>query len=86
MPAPGLYPLLKPGTLHDNTDDIAIIYAARLRAEAMGEVAWCRHVLGSDDHDAVLRATMARALRMAAAQVEAGNGRSAVALGNELEA
>ena len=72
MPAPGLFPLLRPDTLHDNTDDIALIWAARLRAEAQGEIAWARHVLGSDAHDGVLRSTMARALRMAALQVECG--------------
>jgi hypothetical protein len=70
MPGAGLYPLLKPGTLHDNTDDIARLWAYRMRAEAAGEVAWAAHVLGSEEHDAVLRATMARALRMAAVELE----------------
>lgn len=80
--------MLRPSSFEDHADDVALIYAAKWQADACGEAKWLETVIAShgEPPEGAIRVVLARALRMAAAQVEAGDGRSHLALGNELEA
>lgn len=65
------FPFLKPCAFEEHSEDIALIYAAKFRAEAAGEAAWMLHCIGSEDMTGAVRAVLARALRLAATELEA---------------
>ena len=67
------FPFLKPAAFFDHADDVALIYRDKLAADAEGEAAWMLHCIGDDSLAPAVRATLARALRMAAMQLEAGD-------------
>lgn len=66
--------MLKPAAFEDHADDVAMIYAAKFRAEALGESQWMHGVIGEDAPSGAIYATLARALRMAALELEKCDG------------
>jgi hypothetical protein len=58
--------MLKAGTFHEHVEDVALIYAAKFRAEAEGEASWILSVMQSDEVMGEVRSALSHALRMAA--------------------
>ena len=64
--------MLKPGAFHDHVEDVALIYAAKFRAEAEGEGQWMASVMafhGTPPED-MISVALVRALRLAAMEIE----------------
>jgi hypothetical protein len=65
--------MLKPAAFEEHAEDVALIYAAKFRADAFGEAQWMHGVIGEDAPSRAIYATLARSLRMAALQLEAAS-------------
>lgn len=61
---------LKPDAFADHADDVTLIYADKFQSDAESELFWLRGVIGSNVLKGATRAVMARALRLAALEVE----------------
>jgi hypothetical protein len=57
-----------------HADDVAQTWAREFAATAQGELTWLRGVIGSDVLNGATRAAMARALKLAALEVEQCDG------------
>lgn len=68
------FPFLKPAAFADHAEDVALIYAAKFRADAQGEAAWMLHCIGDCDMEGSVKAVLARALRLAAMEIEQCDG------------
>lgn len=80
------FPFLKPSAFEEHSEDVALIYRDKWIAEASGEIDWMLHCIGENDTRRMIVAALVRSFHLAAMQLEARHGRSAVALGNEQEA
>ena len=63
--------LLDAAEFPDAADDVATHYAGQFAASCEGEAAFLASVMAPGSCDAAIRATLARALRMAATRLEA---------------
>lgn len=61
---------LQPAAFDTHADDVAISYRDKWLADARGETAWLLHCIGDPDMAGAVKATLARALRMAAHDLE----------------
>lgn len=66
--------MLKPSAFEEHADDVARVYAGEFRATAQGEAVWLASVIGmhGPPPDGAIRAVLARAMRMAATELEKG--------------
>ena len=65
---------LKADTFADHSDDVTHLWAAEFADAAKRELLWLRGVIGGDVLQGATRAAMARALRLAALEVERCDG------------
>ena len=65
---------LKADTFPAHADDITQMWAREFAAAAHGELAWLRGVIGGDVLNGATRAAMARALKLAALEIERCDG------------
>jgi hypothetical protein len=65
---------LKADTFADHADDVAMLWAREFADVAKSELFWLRGVIGSDVLQGATRAVMARALKLAALEVEQCDG------------
>ena len=66
--------MLKADTFADHADDVAQVWAREFADVAKSELFWLRGVIGSDVLQGATRAVMARALKLAALEVEQCDG------------
>lgn len=64
--------MLKSGAFHDHVEDVALIYAAKFRAEAEGEWQWMASVMAfhGEPPEHMIKTALVRALRLAALEIE----------------